>query len=137
MRFAYKVDNVQGRGAFTPLAARSGIFATASLMRRAGNPGIVAEPASGPRLSPLGWDPAAEPSNVAPNVILPSIYIAFADNMGPWATPGALHVAWRHGTVPVPAQQIVHQPRPAARRARIGGRRVVPTPRVLPTYPSG
>ena len=139
MRTAIVVSNAPASpDAFLPSLTRPALLSRRGLVRVYGDPGVVAIPAPHPNLPIMSFDPLTSPSNNAPDVIYPTIYIAETDNMGPWAGMGAAHVRRSDQEIPETAPQPVPQaPQSVSRRARIGGQRVWPNPRVVTKYPGG
>lgn len=141
MRMAYTVMQVppKGTGAFTPTMARTGTSSMRGLTRVVGSPGVLEVSVDNPRLPVMSEDPLTAGSNNAPDIILPDIYIAETDNMGPWAMAGALHTMQSDQVLPVPAIEYAYQATvaiPPSRRGRMGGRKVWPMPRVLQRWQS-
>lgn len=141
MRMAYTVMQVPTRGmsAFCPTMVHGGLSVTGGLSHRYGAPGTVEVEVGPPGLPTMSFDPRTSPSANAPDGILPDIYFAPTTNMGPWADESALHTRQSDQELPVPALDYAHNAAPAipaSRRARIGGRRVWPNPRVVAHWPS-
>ena len=142
MRMAYSVMQVPpaATGAFCPSMGTNPLAATGGLVHVEGNPGTEEITVSTPGMPPASWDPMTSGSANAPDVILPDLYLAEATNMGPFARAGAAHTMRSDNVLPVPAGQFSPVPIPAAppsRRARIGGRKVWPMPRVVATWTKG
>jgi hypothetical protein len=88
-------------------------------------------------LAPLGADPKTQPSNCAPNVILPAIYVPWAKNMGPTEDAGINMALRRKNPIPVPAVNIVRSANSAFHRSKVGGRIAsTPWPRAFQRYGS-
>lgn len=134
-----------GLGAFMPIPAITPSQATNGLIVRFGMPGTVAVQAPAPRtqglpaLTAQGHGPnSAQPSDVVPDYILPSIYVASARNMGPSAVPGAgIGMARRRlNELPVPALDPTRIGVNAAQPAKIGGRAATAWPRAFQRFPN-
>lgn len=141
----YRVPDLptRGAGAFLPApppVVTPPVLSSWGLVGVFGAPGTMPVPSPKPRVTASGVrtsaDGLAMPSNVSPDVILPSIYVSSVSHMGP--QDGALNVAVRHhNDMPVPAVNIIRtagvaQPAPT----KLGGKAVTPWPRALPRWPS-
>lgn len=115
--------------AFVPTPALTPVASSYRAVRITGQPGTRGVPAPKPAaLVPISQVPQTQRSNVVPDVIFPSIYIAHADNMH---VPVSL---FRDNQLPVPAVDLYRFPNnskptftgrlanPTMRRRRIGGR---------------
>lgn len=131
----YKVLDlpVTGTGAFTPTMPLNPVASSNGVVKVLGYPGTlpvaVNDPHSqygNPPISAIGQ---TQPSNVAPNVILPDKYIPYADNMGPSQHVGM--AARRQTPIPVPAVSWINTAINAMGGARIGGRTVTAWPRAF------
>lgn len=128
-----------GTGAFTPIAAHDPLSSSWGLVHRYGAPGNLAVAVDNPhRYLPnlTADDPRVSPSNVSPDVIRPSLYVASARNMGPQADAGIGMRTRRHTPLPIPALSWVLSARNAMRRPKIGGREVQDNPRAFQRWPS-
>lgn len=134
---------VRGAAAFMPAMTRDPISSSAGLNRSAivGFPGTHPVPIDHDMiLAPYSFDPKTQPSNVAPDVILPTVYIPGARNMGPWAARGAARTVaplFGGNPVPEPAGAPSGVPLPAQTApSRLGGSKVIGWPRVAPVWQS-
>jgi hypothetical protein len=139
----YKTSGVptRGAGAFMPAMVMDAPSFGAGLRTVVGFPGTEPVPVDHDMiLAPKSYDPKTQPSNVAPDVILPAVYIAGTRNMGPWATRGAMHTPaplFGGNPVPEPAGAPSGIPLPAQQPAsRLGGSKVIGWPRVAPVWQS-
>jgi hypothetical protein len=139
----YRVENVPvaGAGAFMPGLTLNGVSFGAGLSNPiVGFPGTREVPVDhDQRLSPYGFDPKTQPSNVAPDVILPALYVPPTVNMGPWSARSAMRtrgIGDGGNPIPEPAGAPSGIPIPAFRPARIGGSKVVGWPRTVPQWRS-
>lgn len=139
----YRVDQVPryGQGAFTPPLLENGVSFGAGLRTVVGFPGtspIPIEPTHS--LSELGYDPRTRPSMVAPNTILPTVYLAGTKNMGPFGDRTAARTAGIYaGGNPMPVPAIDPGRIPQVQQnapSRMGGRTVIGWPQAVPQYPS-
>ena len=137
MHISYVMDGTPG-AAFTPVPASEGIASRRGLWDVEGEPGTMAIPSPSPGLPSMSEDPRTNPSHAgAPDAIYPNLYIVGPVDTGPWTRTGAMHTHWRDTVQPVPSIDITPTVVPSVtRRARIGGRRVWPMPRVIPHWPS-
>jgi hypothetical protein len=136
----YRMDNAprNGLGAFMPGLVLNGVSFGAGLRTIAGFPGtreVEIEPTHA--VSPLGWDKKTQPSNVVPDVILPTVYVPGTSNMGPFAERSAARVfGVGDNPLPVPAIDEGRIPNVQMNAGRIGGRKVVGWPQVSTVWPS-
>lgn len=129
----YTVPDLPARGltAFTPTPTVTPLASSAGLTHVFGAPGTMAIPAPAPPAVPnLGPDPKTSPSNCAPSVIFPAIYIASPANMRP---PVAVRST---NELPVPATSYLRVPKVAMSAPHIGGRNIIPWPRVFQRWGS-
>ena len=138
MRYRVLDLPVKGVGAFTPLPPTNPTASSWGLVHVTGAPGTVPVAAPAPERSWLPSDHGNlskwQPSNVAPDVILPDQYVPFADNMGPSQHFGmALR---RKNPLPVPALSWISAAKKAMIVPRIGGRAVANNPRAFQRYPN-
>lgn len=129
----YTVDDLPARGltAFTPTLTVTPLASSGGLAHVFGAPGTMAVPAPAPPAVPnLGPDPKTSPSNCAPSVIFPAIYLASPANMGPPVRRRSTN------ELPIPATSYLRVPRVAMPAPHIGGRRVIPWPRVFQRWGS-
>lgn len=123
MRIAIRTLNVpqKGAGAFMPTLTRGGAPATNGQNVITGSPGTTRVPSPRPPAlsdSELGG-PFNQPSSVAPDYIMPSIYVVHAN--GSLRFPGALPDSNDH-VLPVPAGASGRTATQRQHRQRIGGR---------------
>ena len=101
-----------------------------------GQPGTAAIPAPKPAaLVPVSQRAFTQPSFCAPDVIYPSVYVAFVDNMH--APVGML----RDNQMPVPAKgnfgRVGRLAPQAFKRRGVGGQKQIDWPAVVSRFPSG
>jgi len=111
-----------GASAFTPTATMPPPASSFGLVKVTGSPGTLPVPVHPPleAIPPTSADRKTQPSNCAPDIILPAIYIPETTNMGPsFFVNMALR---RRNPLPVPATMVVRLANSANRKARIGGR---------------
>lgn len=130
----YRVADIppRGAGAFCPTLVTTPHASSGGLEDIAGAPGTLPIRSPFPAgLPQFGLDPKTQGSHVAPDVILPAIYVASAANMGP-------QVPIRHHNVmPVPARGFIRSAGRAFRPpSRLGGRNVIPWPRTFQRWGS-
>lgn len=131
----YKVLDLPrvGVGAFTPTNAINPIASSYGLIHVSGYPGTLPVPVNNPHNQygnpPISAIAQTQPSNVSPDVILPSVYIPSALNMGPSQHVGM--AARRLTPIPVPAVSWINTALQAMGGARIGGRMVTAWPRAF------
>ena len=128
---------VLGHGAFTPTYSVKFEASSWGLVKRTGSPGTLPIPAPGPpRLwcPPISAQAETQGSNVAPDIRLPDIYIAYADNMGPQAHFGM--AARRQTPIPLPALSWINTALTAMQGPSIGGRIVQAWPRAFQRWPT-
>ena len=127
---------IMGPGAFSPLPAIIPSASSGGVVRTEGHPGnlAIALPHPGVGVN-VGQDPRTNPSNVAPDLIYPDIYVAHADNMAP-----PVPISLEANVMPMPTPDPVRVPRQSTHKARLGGRTATSWPRKLvrwPTYGGG
>ena len=131
MRWRYKVDNppMRGMGAFAPPAPGQATAAASSwgLVHVAGAPGNMNMPSPKPGGVPdVSMDPRTSPSNVAPDVWHPAVYVTDADNMHPPVPVRPMNV------LPYPATDYTRVARTALHAPpRLGGRDALRWPRTF------
>lgn len=138
MRYRVLDLPVQGNGAFTPLMSTNPIASSWGLVHVSGSPGTTPIQAPKPQNSWLPVpDKAAktQPSNCAPDIIFPDLYVASARNMGPVAD-GFGMATRRFTPIPVPAVRYTRIPRNAMSGPHTGGRRAPIWPRAFQRFPS-
>lgn len=118
-----------GAGAWAVPPAVIPSASTGGLIRTTGNPAQPV-PAPAPGVVDVSVDPRTSPSNCAPNMIRPSIYVAHADNQYP---PMPLEI---DNVMPMPTFDVVRVPRQATHKQRIGGRTATSWPRNLIRWPT-
>lgn len=127
-----------GAGAFTPLPARNPVASSYGLVHVAGAPGTQPvpspRPAATPSLTVVGGINSAQGSSVAPDWILPAIYVASAANMGPAGEANIGMARRRRNELPVRAIDPGRQPVPVWQRYPTGGR-PLPNPRAFQRWP--
>ena len=108
-----------------------------------GAPGTLAVDAPSPQhltglpsLTRQGGVNSAQPSDVAPDVILPAIYIPSAKNMGPEADAGFGMTRRRYCELPVPAVDSQRIPQVAMTVTPIAGRKAMAWPRAFQRFPN-
>lgn len=129
----YRVDDLPSRGlsAFTPIAAATPGGSSGGLQHVYGSPGTTPIPSPAPAaIPPISMSDKTQPSNLAPDVFLPSIYFASARNMHP---PVPVRPP---NEMPMPATNWRRIPQIAMRTPRMGGRNVIPWPRVFQRWGS-
>lgn len=137
--FRYRVLDlpVVGAGAYLPTAAINPVASSYGLVHVYGAPGTLPVPVSKPEsvwAPPTSADKMTQPSWCAPDVILPSIYIASAENMGPSQHFGM--AMRRHTPLPVPAVTWISLAKRAMVMRKVGGRRSIPWPRAFQRFPT-
>ena len=147
MGVRYRVDDLPNTGAaaFTPLPARNHVASSYGLVHVMGAPGTLAVPAPATPAVPsqtatvgaVARDGrySAQGSDVSPDVILPAIYIALADNMGPEDDTGIGMVRRRLNELPVRAVDPGRKPVPVWMQFPAGGKQI-PQPRQFVRWPS-
>lgn len=134
MRWRYKAENlpIRGVGAFAPTQSLNPSASSYGLVHVAGAPGSLAVAVEPPSALPVvSVNPKTAPSNCAPNVIFPSVYVASVANMGPQVPIRPANV------MPAPATDFVRVARTDLRPPpRLGGRRVIPWPRAFQRWGS-
>lgn len=135
MRYSVLDLPVKGLGAFTPTMARNPIASSFGEVHRYGAPGTM--PISRPKaaaIPPISAIRETQTTYVAPDVGLPDIYIAYADNMGPAQHFGM--AARRQTPIPVPAVSWLNAAITAMKGNKIGGRAVMAWPRAFQRWPT-
>lgn len=140
----YRVNDVPnvGAAAFTPLPARNPVASSYGLVHIKGAPGTdpipSPAPAALPSLSAGGKDGrySAQGSDVSPDTILPAIYVALADNMGPAADTGIGMARRRLNELPVRAIDPGRMPVPVWQTFPHGTIGQLPQPRGFIRWPS-
>lgn len=130
-----------GAGAFMPQPARNPVASSYGLVIIDGAPGT--QPVSSPRPAatpsqtarPQGSVDSAASSDVAPDWILPAIYIPRAQNMGPAADVGIGMARRRLNELPKRAIDPGRQPVPVWQKFPAGGKQL-PQPRAFVRWPS-
>lgn len=136
----YRVSDLPpvGIGAFMPVPASTSIGLGDTV--RVGYPGTLPVPTGSPlealpALTARGHgQDSAQSSDAAPNLQLPSIYIAKADNMGPSRHFGMARR--RLNELPMPALDPTRVGVNAAQPAKIGGRFQIGWPRAFQRFPT-
>ncbi len=131
-----------GVGAFMPLPSTNAPASSWGLVHVHGSPGTEPIPSPSPQsrgylpsLTRLGGVNSAQGSTVAPDVILPSVYVAETANMGPAADSGVGMLARRLNPLPVPAVNQARRPVVAQNTPRYGGRSTMAWPRAFQRFP--
>jgi hypothetical protein len=142
---SYRVLDVPpgGAGAFCPIPARNPIASSYGLTKITAMMGLVPIPSPKPAFPATltgtrGGDHSANNSDRAPDFILRSQYVAYADNMGPAAPAGAAHVGMarrRMNELPVRAVDPGRRPIPVFQQFPAGARQL-PWPRAFIRWPS-
>ncbi len=127
-----------GMGAFTPTTSTNPTASSFGLVKVTGTLGL--QPVSTPKpervwAPPISFDPATQPSNVSPDMILPSTYVAYANNMGPAADAGVGMATRRLCPLPVPAVGWIASPGQAMSTPKIAGRTTMAWPRAFQRFP--
>jgi len=124
-----------GTGAFTVLPARSSTASFNSGNVVVGAPGTVPVPSPRPAALNDGelGGPFNQPSSVAPNWILPSIYVAKINTPGNFHLSGGLYT---DNYSPVPAATWSRIPAQWQKRVRVGGRTVTSAFRAFTQWPT-
>lgn len=142
MRYRVLDLPVKGAGAFMPVPTTNPRASSWGLVHVNGSPGTEAVPVPAPQRSYLpsqtrsGGVNSAQGSDVAPDYILPSIYVAGTENMGPAADAGVGMLARRLNPMPVPALTYPATPKVAQITPRIGGRATMTWPRAFQRFPA-
>lgn len=134
----YRVDDAPrwGAGAFAPVATRNPVASSYGLVHVSGSPGNQPVPSPPPAaIPPDSFDARTQPSNTAPDVIRPSLYVASAANMGPEAGAGVGMTRRRLHELPVPAADPLRIPQTAMVGPHLGGREQTPWPRAFQRWP--
>lgn len=122
-----------------PQPARNPVASSYGLIEVEGAPGTDVvrspRPSAIPALTRPGGVDSAQGSAVAPDVILPAIYVAFADNMGPAADTGLGMARRRLNELPVRAVDPGRLPVPVWQKFPAGAR-PLPWPRAFIRWPS-
>jgi hypothetical protein len=137
MRYRVYDLPINGHGAFTPTLNLKAESSSWGLVKRTGAPGTMPIPAPSPtRLwaPPISAQAETQSSNCSPDVRLPDIYIAYADNMGP-----SVHVnmaARRQTPIPIPAVSWINTALTAMQGVKVGGRIAQAWPRAFQRFPT-
>lgn len=132
----------KGAGAFMPTPSTNTVASSWGLVHVEGSPGTQPVPVPKPQrtwlpaLTRRGGVDTAQGSDVAPDFILPCIYVASARHMGPSADVGLGMALRRLNPLPVPARHYPRQPVPAFNPPRIGGRATMLWPRAFQRWPA-
>ena len=132
----------KGAGAFMPTPSTNAPASSWGLVHVHGSPGTEPIPSPAPErtylpnLTRQSGVNSAQGSQVAPDVILPAIYVASAQNMGPAADAGVGMRARRLTPIPVPAADVRRVPIVAQSAPRYGGRGTMPWPRAFQRFPA-
>ena len=141
MRYRVSDLPVRGVGAFMPLPTLGPAASSYGLVKRTGAPGNnpVPSPRPGflPSLTKQGGVNSAQPGLAgSPDVFLPSVYVAYADNMGPSADAGLGMAARRANFIPMPTSTANRLPNlTGVHQSRLGGRRQIGWPRAFQRFP--
>lgn len=141
MGFRYRVNDLPlvGASAFTPLPTTNPIASSYGLVNV--NAWLGTRPIPVPAPTRV-WAPTpnnasqVQGSNVAPDYILPTHYVAYADNMGPSADAGIGMSIRRRNPLPVPAVMIQRTANPAMMMRKVGGRVAMAWPRAFQRFPT-
>lgn len=140
MRYRVLDLPAKGVGAFLPTPSTNAAASSGGLTHVHGSPGTDPIPSPAPQrgylpsLTARGGVDSAQGSMVAPDVILPSVYVASAANMGPAADAGVGMRMRRLNPLPIPAFSYPRIPVPTFTPARFGGRSTMPWPRSFQRY---
>lgn len=140
----YRVSDLPpiGVGAFTPIPTTTPAASSYGLVEVSGAPGT--EPVYSPSPQTRGYLPSltraggvnsAQDSECAPDYILPAIYVASADNMGPTDDVGIGMARRRLCELPVPALDPTRIPQVAQTHPPIAGRATMAWPRAFQRFP--
>jgi len=127
-----------GLGAFTPTSTTNPVASSFGLVKRSGAMGLVPVSTPAPTRTwapPISFDPKTQPSNCAPDAILPDQYVAYADNMGPVADAGVGMAIRRRNPLPVPAVNVIRAATSAMSGPRLGARTQAVWPRAFQRFP--
>lgn len=142
MRYRVLDLPAKGAGAFMPTPSTNAPASSWGLVHVHGSPGTEPVPSPAPQRSFLpnltrrGGVDSAQGSMVAPDVILPSVYVAEVDNMGPAADAGVGMATRRLNPLPVPALSYRRVPKVAQNTPRYGGRSTMVWPRAFQRFPA-
>jgi hypothetical protein len=132
-----------GVGAFMPVPSTTPAASSYGLVEVYGAPGTLEVPAPSPQhrgylpsLTRSDGVNSAQGSMVAPDVILPAIYIPSAKNMGPEAGTGFGMSRRRYCELPVPAVNPQRIPEVAMTVTPIAGRKAIAWPRAFQRFPN-
>ena len=131
----------KGAGAFCPIPARNPVASSYGLVHVYGCPGTTPvsspDPEAVPSLTarPIGDVNSAQGSAVTPDFILPAIYIASADNMGPEMDVGIGMARRRLNELPMRAIDPGRRPVPVAMQFPAGANQLA-WPRAFVRWPS-
>lgn len=134
----YRVLDLPAKGttAFTPQPMTNPIASSWGLVHVFGAPGTMPIPVHRPFGAHAINAPDVQGSNRSPDIILPSIYIASAVNMGPAADAGIGMATRRLAVLPVPARGWRASVRSAMLGRRVGARSQLPWPRAFQRFPA-
>jgi hypothetical protein len=137
MSIRYKVLDlpVNGTGAFTPIPFRNPIASSWGLVVESGSPGTTPIPRpKAAAIPPISAIRETQSTYVSPDVGLPDIYIAYANNMGP---SQHVNMAGRRLTpIPVPAVSWVNTALVSFQTSKVGGRLAQAWPRAFQRWPT-
>lgn len=142
MRYRVLDLPAQGAGAFMPTPSTNAPASSWGLVHVHGSPGTDPVPAPAPQrtylpsLTARGGVDSAQGSMVAPDIILPSVYVAETANMGPSCDTGLGMRVRRLNPLPIPALSWTRLPQVALNTPRYGGRSTMPWPRAFQRFPS-
>jgi len=135
MRYRVQDLPVVGLGAFAPLPTTNPVASSFGTVKRTSTLGLVPVHDGTVAIPTISFDPKTQSSNCAPDVTLPSIYVAYADNMGPAADAGIGMAMRRLAPLPIPATRIIYSARSAMLGKKVAGRRQVGQPRGFQRFP--
>lgn len=144
MRYRVEGLPVAGMGAFMPGLILNGVSFGAGLAQAptVGFPGTAPVAVEAPPTLMEPADPRALPSHVAPNMLLPDVYLApTGAGIGPWDGRGAARTqhfaSGGSNPLPEPAGDYGRAPVSAlgaAGPAKVGGQKVLGWPRIIPRW---
>lgn len=128
-------------GAFAPLPAGNPVGSSYGLVAVYGAPGTLPVDApnpdrSLPTVSARHGIDSARPSDVAPDVFFPILYVALADNQGPAADAGIGMWRRRFNELPIPARNPTRIPTSDSLVTKKGGRLTQAWPRAFQRFPT-
>lgn len=141
MRYRVSDLPVAGVGAFMPLPVLGPVASSYGLVKISGSPGNTPEPSPRPGFLPSltvqGGKNSAQPGLAgSPDVFLPSVYVAYANNMGPSADGGLGMARRRNAELPMPTATSNRLPNLTGTFfARKGGRAQIGWPRAFQRFP--